>query len=639
MKLKDTHILLLVIIVACAVRFYNFFQIPYTHDEFSALFRTYYTCFSDLIEKGVLIDGHPAGIQVFLFYWTRLFGYDEWVVKLPFTLCGIGSVYLLYLIGKKWYNVTVGLISASFLATIQYTVMYSQIARPYISGLFFSLCMVHFWWKILSEPRNKLIWNSLLYIISASLCAYNHYFSLLFAIILGLSGLFLVERKFLLKYVISGLTIFLLFLPHFNIFLFQLKAGGVEGWLGKPHNDFIIYYLKYIFHFSPFLGLLVVFIALFGLKGFNKYDFNKKHFLLSLSWFMLTFLIGFFYSRFINGVLQYSVLIFSFPFLFFILFGHIRVQKTGINLIIVSMILSVNIFSLIKERRHYELFYNSPFEQILIDQTNIRKSNPGILSLIDSHKRISSYYFLKRDIDTSFTWYDSFASERDLINYLREHNQQFEKLFFGCLSGSNPLIIPIIMEYYPSIVWQKNYAGGTSYLFSKDSTNTRAVIELLDFESVRPNWSAFKKENLIDTMRYSGMHSYLIDSTSEWSPAYSRALKEIITNENNFIDIAVKCYYSVSMDDIILVASLDAKNESVGWTGYPFTTFVSSDSTKNHWFTVYCTLKLSDAYQHNRHILFKTYIWNRGRQNLIIDDFTIKLRIGNPIIYGLFEKI
>ena len=639
MKIKDTYLLVLIITVASATRFYNYFQIPFTHDEFSALFRTYYTGFSDLIEKGVLIDGHPAGIQVFLYYWTRLFGYDEWVVKLPFTLFGIGSVYLLYLIGKKWYNVTVGLISASFLATIQYAVMYSQIARPYISGLFFSLCMVHFWWRIISEPRNKLFWNSLFYVISASLCAYNHYFSLLFAIIVGLSGLFLVERKFLLKYVISGLAIFLLFLPHFNIFLFQLKAGGVEGWLGKPHNDFIINYLKYIFHFSPFLYLLVVFIVLFGLIGFNKHDFNKRHFLLSLSWFMLPFFIGFLYSKFVNSVLQNSVLIFSFPYLFFVLFGHIRIQKTGINLIIVSAILMVNVFSLVKERRHYELFYNSPFEQILIDHTKIRKSGYGTLSLIDSHKRISSYYISRQDIDTNFTWCDSFTSESDLINYLKEHNQQFEELFFGCLSGSNPLIIPIIMEYYPGIVWEKDYAGGTSYLFSKDSTKTRAVIELLDFESVRPYWSAFNKENLIDTLRYSGMHSYLIASTIEWSPAYSRALKEIITHENNFIDIAVKCYCPDSMDDILLVASLDANNESVSWTGYPILTFVSSNNVKNNWFTAHCTLKLSDAYQQHRHMLFKTYIWNKGRHNLIIDDFTIKIRNGNPIIYGLFEEI
>lgn len=630
---------MLVIFVASAVRFFNYPQIPFTHDEFSAIFRTYFSGFSELISKGVLIDGHPAGIQAFLYYWTKLFGYDEWIVKLPFTLFGIGSVYLIYLIAEKWYNVTVGLISASFMATIQYTVIYSQIARPYISGLFFSLCMVYFWWKMISEPHNKLFWNSLFYVISASLCAYNHYFSLLFAIIVGLSGLFLVERKYLLKYIIAGFAVFLLFLPGFNIFLYQFKVGGVEGWLGKPHIVFIINYIKYIFHFSPFLGVLVVLIMLFGLIRFNKFDFNTKLFLLSSCWFLLPFLIGFLYSIFVNSVLQYSVLIFSFPYLFFVLFGHIRKEKAGINLIIVFIILSVNVASLIKERRHYDLFYNSPYEQILIDHTNISRSTPGILSLIDSHKRISAYYFSKLNIDTNFTWYDSFTSEKDLIDFLSDKSQHYEKLFFGCLSGSNPLIIPIIMDFYPGIIWQKDYAGGTSYLFSKDTTRTIAAIEQLGFETIGPAWSSINKADILDTISYSGMHSYLIDSTSEWSPAYSGELKEIMRNKNNFIDISVKYYCPGSAKDIVLVASLDANNKSVCWVGNSLSTFASTNESKRNWVTVHCTVKLSDTNLNFKHILFKTYIWNKGRQNQIIDDYTIRLRNGNPVIYGLNEKL
>ncbi|MDD2306253.1 MAG: glycosyltransferase family 39 protein [Prolixibacteraceae bacterium] len=318
MKLTNNKILILILIISSALRLYHYFEIPYTHDEFSALFRTHFNSFSELIEKGVKVDGHPAGIQVFLYYWTAIFGYSEWIVKLPFICFGILSVLMIYLIAKEWYNETVALISASFLASIQFTIMYSQIARPYISGLFFSLLMVYFWTKIIHNPHKRFYLNSLFFIISATLCAYNHYFSLLFAAIVGISGIFFIQKQFLLKYVASGFIIALLYIPHLQIFIYQLKVGGVGGWLGKPNNDFILNYLGYIFDFSTVTYLLIALLIIFGLFKSGKIQQNFRHFTLFLSWFILPFLIGFFYSKYVNSVLQYSVLIFSMPFLCFI---------------------------------------------------------------------------------------------------------------------------------------------------------------------------------------------------------------------------------------------------------------------------------------------------------------------------------
>ena len=102
--------LAIILLTATILRFIKYPEIPFTHDEFSAIFRLDFGSFSEMIDKGVRIDGHPAGIQVFLWCWTKLFGLNEWVVKLPFTIMGILSVFLIYIIGKKWYNLTTGLI-------------------------------------------------------------------------------------------------------------------------------------------------------------------------------------------------------------------------------------------------------------------------------------------------------------------------------------------------------------------------------------------------------------------------------------------------------------------------------------------------------------------------------------------------
>lgn len=81
--LKENNIIIAILGIAVFLRFYGFFNLQYTFDELSALNRLEFDSFIEVIKKGVMIDAHPALIQVFLFYYTKLFGTAEWIVKLP----------------------------------------------------------------------------------------------------------------------------------------------------------------------------------------------------------------------------------------------------------------------------------------------------------------------------------------------------------------------------------------------------------------------------------------------------------------------------------------------------------------------------------------------------------------------------
>ena len=637
---KDNNIILFgIILVAITLRLISPLSIPFTHDEFSALFRTHYLTFSELIEYGVKPDGHPAGVQVFLFYWTKLFGYSEIVVKLPFIIFGIISVFLIYKIAQKWYNSTVGLVCASFVATLQYTVMYSQIARPYISGLFFSLLMVYYWQKIVFEPQKKFYLHGLIYIVASSLCAYNHYFSLLFAMIVGLTGLFLINKKYILKYILFGFAIFLTFIPHLPIFIFQLKQGGVEGWLGKPQNDFLLEYIKYVFHFSLFVYALVVGIIILGIIKLKTERPKLKFITISFCWFMMPFLVGFFYSRYFNSVLQYSVLIFSFPFLLLFIFGHLTELTFRGKSIIVTLIILVNVLTLIIERKHYELFYNSVYEQILVQNDTLKKSNTDYISIIDSDKGISKYYTKKRTLDTSFIWFDRFSNIKEFSTYIQ--HQKSKNLFFGALSGSDPVLVSVIQDYYPNILWQKDYFTGTSYLFSKDGSRLHQkpnFISLMDFEKESSNWSLGNKNNWVDTFSYQGKNSYYMDSTKEWSPSFTARLGDIIDNEHNFIDVSLRVLMVDQPEDVLLVSSLESRGKNIDWRATSFDTYISQETKNNEWIKIHHTIKLSDIYLNHSNIIIKIEVWNKGKKKFFIDNFEVKTRRGNPIVYGLIEK-
>ncbi len=638
-KLTNRTILVLIVVVAAVLRFFNYAEVPFTHDEFSALSRLNFDDLSTLIKEGVMGDGHPAGIQVFLFYWVKLFGSDEWIVKLPFTLFGLLSVWLVYAIATKWFNETVGLLSAAFFATIQYTVMYSQIARPYISGVFFSLLMVYYWSSMMQTAGIRFHWNTLFYVISASLCTYNHHFSLLFAMLVGISGLLLVERKYLLRYVLTGVAIFVLYIPHLKIFFYQLSMGGVEGWLAKPQNDFFVNYIGYLFNFSILSLVVALSVSLFGARGKNRQKVNYKHYLLFLSWFIIPLLTGFFYSIYVNAVLQFSVLIFSFTYLLFLLFGHIKPQKASVNLLLVTVILVANTYSLVFTRDHYKLFYQSPYKALLVDYQEAMEMDNGILSIIDSHHRITAYYSARLGIDnTSFRWYDSFKDEHDLKCFLESQSKLHPQLYLGILSTTNPLAVPLIRDYYPSIEWRKDYAGATAYLFSREPEPEFQVIGKLDFESNSPEqWSSLDPGKYTDSACFSGSTSYFIDRDTEYGPTFSEMLEEIDWNENDFIEISAKVSGSIKGDQL-LVASLESKGESVYWGGTSFDSFARCSGSEDQWITVHHVVKLSDIYLKHPNLQFKVYIWNRGGRPFLVDDFQINVRTGNPVIYGLNEN-
>ncbi len=261
-RISSNHLVLVfILLIGTLLRIWHLADIPLTHDEFSVVFRTGYDSFADLIKQGVLVDVHPAGVQVFVNYWVALFGESAVAVKIPFILFGMFSIGLIYKLGEEWFNPTVGLITAVFVACLEYTVMYSQIARPYMSGMFFSLLMVYGWQRYLFNPgRSPIAWL-IVYVLASAICAYNHYFSLMFAALVGVTGLFFITRKKLILYILAGAGIFALFIPHLPVFFHQFSEKGVEGWLGKPENDFIIDYIGYIFHFSPLVYAMVAIIV------------------------------------------------------------------------------------------------------------------------------------------------------------------------------------------------------------------------------------------------------------------------------------------------------------------------------------------------------------------------------------------
>jgi len=637
----DETLIILILIIGALLRFYRLSQIPFTHDEFSSIFRTQFATFHELIEKGIKIDGHPAGVQVFLFYLVKVFGVSEAVLKTPFIILGILSIWLVYLVGKDWFNATVGLVAASFVAFLQFPVMYSQIARPYASGLCFVLMMVFFWTKVIFHPQRKFYPNLAGYIISGTLCAYDHHFSMLFAVMVGVTGLFYCPRVQIRQYITAGLIVIVLYLPHLPILIYQLGIGGIEGWLSKPRYDFMFGYLQYIFHFSVYIYLLILVLISLSLYWYEvKPPVEKKFILISFIWFLLPYLIGFFYSKYRSSVLQYSVLIFSFPFLLFILFGFFKTTKPLHKTILVTLIGAIVIPSLIFERQHYRLFYRECYQEIATESKQVVDSLGAArcLVILDTRKEINAYYLKKLNCPMlPVKYYEELGGKGNLLALLDSCKAGF--LAFGAVSSTNAENYSLMIEKFPYILKHKTYCGGDFYLFSK-TRSLKAPDEYFyaannTFEPSLPEWGWVNEKKCIDSLTIEGKKSYVNDVGSDYSPAFSKPLRELIHSENDVIDVSIDVRTPMVFPGAWLVLTISTDKKDIKWGAIPVNEYVKP----GHLGRVFHSLRLSDVDLRHHGLMFHAFIWNPVKSPYIMDNFRVRVRSGNPVLYGLYRKV
>jgi len=635
-------LLLLIVIVAFLLRFWRFTDIPFTFDELSAMSRTVYDNFRDLIKYGVIEkDTHPAGVQVFMYYWIRMFGEAEWVVKLPFMLMGLASVWAAYAIAKLWFNATTAILTAACIATLQLFVLYSQIARPYASGLFLTLMMVYFWSRYFLKDYK--LTDLVLFILFAALSSYNHHFSLLFAAIVGFSGLWFVSKDKRRAYVFAGIAIFILYIPHLPVFFAQLQKGGIGGWLAKPSPWFLFQFFAWLFHYS--VWVLLVLAGGFSLLYFTSRKeagiIKKRIRLFMLSWFLLPVIIGYAYSVLFEPVIQYSLLIFSTPYLFMLLFSYVGNARKRYLVPVVLLILIVNSLTLIFTREHYKVFYKQPFEHVVKDALTLERSNPQNVQIINNYvPYYTEYYF--RKYGRTLPYFTVRNKDISTTRFKKILTEIQENIVITSGLGSN--YFQVIKEQFPH--WTGYDRGFTfeEYVFAKtlppdNSELHRVLISETPFNNSEADGWKFDRENLVwDSAAQA--YIYKVSPQQEYGLQFKNPLNQMINNIYVFIDIEAEIKIADSLTDAALVAEIKKEDETVRWLAGNFKDFNLKPGT---WQKVFLTVDMQTAMNDKNKLensfVFKMFLWNKNKSRFLVKNIKIYIRPGNPYRYVLFTDI
>lgn len=623
---KEKWLLIIVLAIAAILRFYNYATWSLSNDELSALSRLQFENFAEMIRLGARIDGHPAGVQVFLWFLTRLFGDSVWVVRLPFVLCGIVSVYFTFLIGKRWFGPATGLLAASALAFLDYPILYSQLARPYSPGLLFSLITVWFWTKIVFDEKRK--WSDYAgFAVFTALTAYVHHIAFLFVMVVGMSGFVFLKKIEIKKYLLAGLGAFVLYLPHLGIFFHQLSLGGVggtAGWLGKPTPGWFFDYLKYASNGS-WLTLSFLLLCFVVPIFFRKIKLTKFH-ALALVWFLLVFLTTYFYSVFRNPVLQYSVLLFPFPLLLVFFSSNISFLPEKTLAWLVPVVLLAGTGQTVFINKFYQQQHFGEFKGVAghFAKWNQELGKENITSVVFVNAPFYIHYYLdKMEPGIEFAQYNN-QGGKDLLELngiVKNANTGY--FAFGWTKPCPPETEKVIKYRFPFVVEKQDYGDLSAVtLFSKIKPENYIpepvpVFSLKNDMEKPGDWNT-SPAAFDSLMVFSGKYSYRLDSLNEYSPAFAGKTGEI--NQGNFDEIRIKvmAFCSDTIRDLPIVISVDnAGKGNYIWASSKIENFVSPDE----WSPAFFVFPLPEIISPEDEL--KIYIWNPKKQTVYLDDLAI----------------
>ncbi|MFA6261028.1 MAG: glycosyltransferase family 39 protein [Bacteroidia bacterium] len=606
-----------ILLLGAVLRFYKFTSIPFTNDELSALSRLNYTSFTELIRSGIMKDGHPALVQTFLYYYTHLFGSETWVVKLPFALCGIASLIVVYQIGRLLINKNLGLAVAAFMATSQFFVMNSQVARPYAPGLLFVLLLTWKGLQILLNDKRTLL-HYILFSLLLWLSVSTHYFSALTAGIIAILLLGFEQKVHRKKLGLSLVTAMLAYLPQLPVLLQHLETGGIggtNGWLSAPAFGFILHFLAYLFQYSIAAYVLICVAVVVAAIKLMKASV-KEFFILSslLLIFILVYLTGYLYSVYHNPVLQHSSLFFATPFLLFVLHYGISKLRPRYAILSIVLLLMVNVWGLTTGRQHYALFYHQGYKAAVEEACKYPNAH---WIFIGNSPGYFQYYTQHLGTRHAFDFRDPGATDLPAFEKILSGIQK-DSLVLAFGAPGNIGLLSQSLTLFPYLIKHEGGAAFDVYLLTKEKP-------------------ASIPEPLLYQSRAWYQTSSAISSTAEFNETIGISFDTLHLPSASILDISSTVFVSRTMpsNPVLVIHITDMDENPVAWYGQEFKQMAEP---KDSVALLRLLIRLNDL-SAAKPLMIKTFIWNKEKQQIAYTKPCIQIYKGNPYLYGLMDKV
>lgn len=589
-----SFLFIILLIISAVVRLYEIGDFSLSNDELSAVTRLKYDSFPELIQNGVVkTDPHPAATQVFLYYWTKVFGLSALSLRFPFVLCSLIALVFFFLTFRFYLGDQRALLAITICSMMEFSIIHGQLARPYAMALLFVAIFLWSQSRIIFSINKKYL-NYFLFIISGSLTLYTHYFAALLTGIIGLAGIYpAILRNNWKLYITSGIIIALLFLPHLPITLKQFGRESLTSWIPPPESDFLFSHIAALLNQSTALISLILCVFLYSF--FRLYYANKdvKYFaIISFVFFTAPMAFGYVYSLRVEPVLMDRVLYFSSPFFFSMVFSAVPVFKRTVFVIVFMVLISGTLVSTLFQTDFLNRDYVENFKELALDLEEAKRNYDGNLFLIAN---FNSLEYLNYYLDDSPAHWDVelVQNDRDLGNLMkqvRECKSEYAALFYACKYQSIESI-EYIRRYFPVIEKERSYYNSGMWLFSAANK---------------------QRDSLLSEVIYGDT---LLDQSIEFFNIYKTKRRDIANV--NVINVIVNVEGEIKDGIHLVYSAMTYSGKSLFWTGKQLSDY-KTDSYNGE---IFASFKIDESIPRNAET--SIYLWNPGFVNLKIKKLKI----------------
>ena len=628
---------MVLLLIGAFIRFIPAFNYQYSFDELSALSRTTYANWHDLILYGARIDAHPILIQCFLYAIIQLVGYSEFWIKLPFIIFSLAAAVYAYKISIKWFGKLPALISAAIYLFSFIFLFYSPLARMYASGLFFSTALLYYWLKVLmDETVNKK--DVALMALFFLLCALNAHLSALFALTLGAAGLLHLKKDRILLYLGACLGAVLLYLPHLPITFFQLEYGGIgsaqNGWLPAPGKWAFAEFIRTALGTGyVWVGFAVLLMG--SVLFYQKQILNRKSLLL-ITIFFVNYFVIYFYSVLKAPIFQFSVMLFSSPALVIGFSGLIKVKEKLILPVVAGVCVILLYQSLYVKDFFTSAVYNQNEFQYKVLKREAERNGANKVEAVfyDTEKYFLMHYELRDGKKQNY--HMGYESEMIDIKLFRSFlkTSTADKIVLG-----NPLPsqLEMVKEFFPFMEEYSESANVSCYVFSKTKGSKTAgnSFESLGSSSL-PNPGSFTYKYNHEKAITSERFSYQVDSLNEYPFAIEATLKEVAKRDGNILLARIEMESDSALKDASFNCVIKNEKDSTLYFGGPeITGFYSEKKVYSAYCELFVGAEFKNWVKQNSKLTF--FIWNRGKNKFKIKSASVETLDFRPKRWSLWE--
>jgi len=398
-------------------------------------------------------DFHPPLYHFIVWGWAHLFGNSEIAMRLPSVLLGVGTVWLVYLIAKqllakeslkdRWLR-WLPLVAAVFIATAPFHIYYSQEARMYAAGAFFTALSFYFFLRLVNQGRNGFNKLTVFYILSTLAMLYCDYYGLFAFFVQIIASIFFL-RKRTMEFTRNFLLISVFFLPALLLLSIQLKTGiaaneVLPGW-GQLVNlsffkalplTFIKFALGRITIFNKQLyaligiALFVIYVLVMGqslLIKKRKLTINHQSLIIVFLWFLTPVFLAWIVSFLIPNYQPFRLLLALPAFYLLLAIGVSNIIKPFLRNTALILVLLVNLISL-------GVYYKNPYFH--------REDWRGLVNYIEKEAKEKEYALLPSH--TSHWPYKYYSKDKVTLMSVAEdirtvNEKDFEKIPLEDING------------------------------------------------------------------------------------------------------------------------------------------------------------------------------------------------------------